>query len=435
MSKKIYTQKQIDELNKNPYIKSCNEIYLEFTTKAKYKAVRLWESWLICKDVFRKMKLPEYIINSAIPTRNINAWKRTIKEKWESVFYTNKRWRKKGYGKVNPKNMTTEEYIKFLETENSYLKEENRILLRVKKKILTKGEKFSIIWKLYPKHNLYNLCLLAWVSVSWFYAYKYRVQNNRTMEDKDKNDYEAIRKLAMKRKGKKWYRSITMSLYTDFWIIMNHKKVYRIMKTYNLLSIIRQRNPYKNIMKATLEHRVVKNVLNREFKWLEPFKKLWTDISYIKYKWNHVYLSIVKDIVSWEILSSYLWTGLWIDIVAHTIDILDDYKKKQNIDFNWSIIHSDQWYHYTHPNYSSRIKDMWFIQSMSRRWNCIDNAPTESFFWHMKDELDVSGCKNIKELKDYVNNYIIYYNNFRPQWTRKKMTPVAYRNHLLSQNN
>ena len=69
---------------------------------------------------------------------------------------------------------------------------------------------------------------------------------------------------------------------------------------------------------------------------------------------------------------------------------------------------------------------------MSRKWNCIDNAPTESFFGHMKDEIDISECKTLKDVEKYINNYIFHYNNSRPQWNKKKMTPVEYRNHLLS---
>ena len=40
--------------------------------------------------------------------------------------------------------------------------------------------------------------------------------------------------------------------------------------------------------------------------------------------------------------------------------------------------------------------------------------------------------KNLEEVKIYMNNYIFEYNNERPQWNRKKMTPVQYRNHLLN---
>ena len=49
----------------------------------------------------------------------------------------------------------------------------------------------------------------------------------------------------------------------------------------------------------------------------------------------------------------------------------------------------------------------------------------------MKDELDLGSCKTFEELEKHIENYIFYYNNHRPQWTKKKMTPVEYRNHLL----
>jgi transposase InsO family protein len=72
---------------------------------------------------------------------------------------------------------------------------------------------------------------------------------------------------------------------------------------------------------------------------------------------------------------------------------------------------------------------------MSRKGNCLDNAPTESFFGHMKDEIDVSHCESFQGLEKYIENYIFEYNNSRPQWNRKKMTPVQYRNHLLKNKN
>lgn len=61
----------------------------------------------------------------------------------------------------------------------------------------------------------------------------------------------------------------------------------------------------------------------------------------------------------------------------------------------------------------------------------IDNAPTESWFWHIKDELDIQKMKTYEEAEKEVSNYIIYYNNFRLQRTKKKMTPIEYRNHLI----
>lgn len=211
---------------------------------------------------------------------------------------------------------------------------------------------------------------------------------------------------------------------TEFNMIFNHKKVLRLMNKYNLLSIIRKKNPYKKIAKATQEHRTCKNILNREFRWLKAWEKLWTDITYIKFSWRWFYLSILKDMVTWEIVSHKLSSNLWLKFVIETINNI------KNINVKWIIIHSDQWWHYTNPEYSNLLKNMWIIQSMSRKWNCLDNAPTESFFWHMKDEINLSNIKTFYGLEKYINNYIFYYNNKRPQWNKKKMTPVQYRIHL-----
>lgn len=209
------------------------------------------------------------------------------------------------------------------------------------------------------------------------------------------------------------------------WIVMNHKKVLRLMKKYNILSVIRRKDPYSKIRKATQEHRTCSNILNREFRWLKAFKKLWTDISYLHYNWTKAYISILKDMITWEIISHKISSNLWLWFVIDTIN-----KAKDSFKLKWSIIQSDQWFHYTSPEYIDLLKNNWIIQSMSRKWNCLDNAPTESFFWHMKDEIDLKKIKSFKELVKYIDNYIFYYNNKRPQWNRKKMTPIQYRNHL-----
>jgi len=214
------------------------------------------------------------------------------------------------------------------------------------------------------------------------------------------------------------------------WIIMNHKKVLRLMNKYSLLAKIRRRNPYKHIMKTNGEHRTVENKLNREFSWISPLKKLWTDITYIRFKWRWIYLSIIKDIVTSEILSSKISDNIWLWVVLDTIKELKE--KYPSWELNNTLLHSDQWFHYTHPSFWNYLKELWCIQSMSRKWNCIDNAPTESFFWHMKDEIDISLCNTLEEVAKYIESYIFYYNNSRPQWSRKKMTPVEYRNHLLN---
>ena len=97
-----------------------------------------------------------------------------------------------------------------------------------------------------------------------------------------------------------------------------------------------------------------------------------------------------------------------------------------------AIIHSDQGVHYTHPDYIRAIRELGMVQSMSRKGNCIDNAPIESFFGHLKDDMDYKDCKTFNELYSRTRQHMKYYNHKRPQWNLKKMTPVMYRNHLLT---
>jgi transposase InsO family protein len=77
------------------------------------------------------------------------------------------------------------------------------------------------------------------------------------------------------------------------------------------------------------------------------------------------------------------------------------------------LIHSDQGFHYTNPEYIKELKDLNMIQSMSRKGNCIDNSPVESFFGHFKVDIDYKECKTFEELSLVVEEYIEYYNNER----------------------
>ncbi|OLS33502.1 IS3 family transposase, partial [Bacillus sp. MRMR6] len=82
-------------------------------------------------------------------------------------------------------------------------------------------------------------------------------------------------------------------------------------------------------------------------------------------------------------------------------------------------------------DFQKLVKKLGLRQSMSRRGNCWDNAPQESFFGHFKDESYFKPCTSLDELKREIKQYMIYYNNYRYQWNLNKMTPVQYRNHLI----
>lgn len=203
------------------------------------------------------------------------------------------------------------------------------------------------------------------------------------------------------------------------------------MRKYHLIAKVRNANPYKKMSKATQEHRTCPNLLNRDFNQNEPGKVLLTDITYLYYSSGQkAYLSCVKDGSTNEILAHYLSTSLEMDIVYKTLDQLKEASHNQ---FHpEAILHSDQGFHYTHPLFQAKVKNLGITQSMSRKGNCWDNAPMESFFGHFKDEVDYKDCNSLIELKQLVDSYIEEYNNYRYQWGLNKMTPVQYRGHLLT---
>ncbi len=257
----------------------------------------------------------------------------------------------------------------------------------------------------------------------------YRWLKRAGESDPDQADYLLIKEIFEQGKKKLGFRSIRMKLERKE-IIMNHKKIQRIMRKYQLFARIRRRNPYKMIMKKSLEHRVVENLLSRNFRQLIPFRILCTDITYLFFNHRVAYLSVIKDIATGEVVAWHLTVHLEMSLVMETVEKL---KKHDMIaTLKDVLIHSDQGFHYTNPQFIGQIKSLNMAQSMSRKGNCIDNAPIESFFGHLKDDADYKNCKTFSELHDIIADYMKYYNNERQQWKLKKMTPVEYRNHLLT---
>jgi transposase InsO family protein len=221
-----------------------------------------------------------------------------------------------------------------------------------------------------------------------------------------------------------------MTLQGHFQITYNLKRIRRIMNKYHIVCPYRKANPYRKIMKATQAHSVVSNLLQREFKQDVPGKVLLTDITYLDYgKGQRAYLSTILDGSTNEALAYNVSTRLTLDIALRTLDKL---KKNRKVKLaKGAFIHSDQGVHYTSPIYQKKVKKLGLGQSMSRRGNCWDNAPQESFFGHLKDEANIKECNNLDELTKEIKSYMTHYNNTRYQWDLKRMTPVEYRNHLL----
>jgi transposase InsO family protein len=159
------------------------------------------------------------------------------------------------------------------------------------------------------------LCAIAQASRSGYY--KWLTHSDKP--EKDRKDYLLVEEIFNKGKRKYGFRTIQMKLLKRK-IIMNHKKIIRIMKKYHLFTRIRRRNPYKAIMKKSLGHRIFENKLNREFRQGIPFRVFCTDITYVPLNHRFAYLSVIKDIASGEVVAWNLSMHLEMDLVTETIE-------------------------------------------------------------------------------------------------------------------
>lgn len=295
--------------------------------------------------------------------------------------------------------------------------------------------KFEIIHEVVSKeNNLLNitmLCDIAGVSRSGYYRWVSAEEYRREQEEKDRADFEIILKAYNYRGYSKGARGIYMNLlHLEKPIKMNIKKIRRLMKKYNLICPIRKANPYRRMAKVLKTSNVADNLVNREFRNHGPRKILLTDITYIPYNGVFCYLSTILDAYTKQILSYVLSDSLEVDFVLETVNKLI---KNHGISIQTeTIIHSDQGCHYTSCSFIQLLKDKNLRQSMSRRGNCWDNAPQESFFGHMKDEIDLSQCKEFGEVKEIIDDWMDYYNNERYQWNLAKLSPNEYYEYITT---
>ncbi len=270
------------------------------------------------------------------------------------------------------------------------------------------------------KKDVKLLCKITRTSKSGYYKWL----KTADQIPKDYDDYLLVKEVFEAGKSKYGWRQIQMYLQRRKKVTMNHKNIIKIKNKYNLITKIRRRNPYKAITKKTAERRTFENKLDRQFTQLIPRKVFCTDITYLFYNNRVAYLSAAKDIATGEIVSWHASQYITMELVLGTISQIKQYKN--------ALIHSDQGFHYTNPGYIKEVETSEMVQSMSRKGNCIDNAPIESFFGHLKDDIDYKNCKTFEELHQLIENYIRYYNTDRAQWDKNKMTPVEYRDHLLA---
>lgn len=204
-------------------------------------------------------------------------------------------------------------------------------------------------------------------------------------------------------------------------IVVNHKRVYRLMKKLGLQSVIRKKK-YKR--KYTRPEIVRENHLKRDFVATQLNQKWSVDVSYIPVENNKfIYLFAIKDLFNNEIIDYSLASTQNLKQVLTTIDRAIEDKNVSNL-----IIHSDQGFQFTSKKYIKFLENKGITVSHSRRGNCLDNSPIECFFGHLKSEYKyLYSTNNKEEIIDAVEKYIDFYNNKRIQLKLKSYSPILFR--------
>ena len=297
------------------------------------------------------------------------------------------------------------------------------------------GWKFKVIQETLQREgnrlDVSMLCGIAGVSRSGYYRWVNAAGVREEREKKDREDFELVLRAYNQRGYSKGARGIYMCMiHWEPPVVMNIKKIRRLMDKYGLECPIRKANPYRRMAKALKTNHTAENLLERKFREYGPRKVLLTDITYIPYNGTFAYLSTILDAYTKQILSYVLSDSLEVDFVLETVKkLIRDHGIELTKE---TLIHSDQGCHYTSMRFIELVKDKELRQSMSRKGNCWDNAPQESFFGHMKDEIEVSGCTKYREIKAKIDDWMEYYNNERYQWQLAKLSPNEYYQYITT---
>lgn len=252
---------------------------------------------------------------------------------------------------------------------------------------------------------------------TYYYHVKRLAQGNKEIELKD-----LIREIYDDHKGNYGYRRIYLEL-RNRGLVINHKKVQRLMKEMSLTARIRRKRKYSSYKGEV--GKKADNLIKRQFEGSKPYEKCYTDVTEFALSEGKLYLSPVLD-------------GYNSEIIDFTLSRSPDLKQGKTMlekvfpaeSYSGTILHSDQGWQYQHQSYHQFLEAKGIRPSMSRKGNSPDNGMMGSFFGILKSEMFYGlekSYKSLNELEQAITNYIDYYNNKRIKTKLKGLSPVRYR--------
>ena len=157
--------------------------------------------------------------------------------------------------------------------------------------------------------------------------------------------------------------------------------VARLMRQEGLRSATSRK--FRHTTDSNHAHPVAENVLKRDFQAGRPNEKWVMDITYLWTQEGWLYLAAVVDLYSRKVVGWSLGERLTSDLVTDALRMAIG----RQLPGEALVAHSDRGSQYASACYQELLKSHGITCSMSRRGNCWDNAPMESFFATLKKEL------------------------------------------------
>lgn len=136
MSKRIFTQEQMETLLQNENVAGCSKKSISYHKDFKISAVRKYQEGLPAHEIFRQAGFDISMIGLATPKSCLRRWRNTFKQKGETGLRTDSRGHAAKGRPRSIANLTDKEKVERLEAEVAYLKAENSFLAKLRKKSL-----------------------------------------------------------------------------------------------------------------------------------------------------------------------------------------------------------------------------------------------------------------------------------------------------------
>jgi putative transposase len=253
--------------------------------------------------------------------------------------------------------------------------------------------------------RIVKMCQALLVSRSGYYAYTKRPQSKRSIENQ--NLLKAIRTIHERNRRIFGAPQMTKNLPPE--LKASRGRVARLMRQNGIRSKVTKK--YKATTNSKHNLPVAENLLNQNFAVKRSNEKWLTDITYIATCEGWLYLAGVMDLFGRRIIGWAMDHRMKTELVSTALE--------QAISRTGAtkdcIVHSDRGVQYASKEYQKLLKKHEFVCSMSRKGNCYDNAPMESFWGKLKMEwLNDYTFKTRNEAKKAVFEYIeLFYNRRR----------------------